>query len=547
MYMKVGLVYSVIQMVKIDKMNFRIAFILFLSPCLCLFGQERKQLITGKVSFVTSKNIYIKFKSTENIKIGDTLKFLNQNNSCLVATNKSSNSVVCITINDCIIKKGDEVYYNYFTNSEKAALKDNLIKEEDLNQKKEKKEPDIKSIQRIKGRLSAASYSTLSSIRRDRHRIMYRFSLNADHLFESKFSLETYLVYRQYLNSGTSNTSNRENIFNIYNLAVKYDIDPSFSVVFGRKINNKISSVGAIDGLQIEKYLGKNYVGAIVGFRPDFYDYSFNSDLLQYGGYLGRMTDHVNFSSQTTIGFIEQKNNSFTDRRYMYFQHSSTIMKKINLFSSVELDIYNKVNDTVNNDIRLTNLYISARYRFNRKIDLTLSYDSRKRIIYYETFKTEIERILDDDIARQGARVRVNLKPVKYFRIGGSYSKRFQSDQQNKSDNLYGYATYSKLPGIGGSVTVNYNNNKSNYLTSNIASINYSRYFLKNKLNTVFYYRYSDFNYFSSSIDPYKQNYYGTSLSINITRKFMLGLSGEYSNSRQEENYRIYTKIIKRF
>ena len=93
--------------------------------------------------------------------------------------------------------------------------------------------------------MSAASYSTLSSLREDRHRIMYRFSLNADHLFESKFSLETYLVYRQYLNSGTSN---RKNIFNLYNLAVRYDIDPSLSVVFGRKINNKISSVGAIDG-----------------------------------------------------------------------------------------------------------------------------------------------------------------------------------------------------------------------------------------------------------------------------------------------------------
>jgi hypothetical protein len=534
-------------MVKIDKMSFRIAFILFLSPCLCLFGQEKKQLITGKVSFVTSKNTYIKFKSTEHIQVGDTLKFLNQTSSCLVVTNKSSNSVVCLTINDCVIKKGDEVYYNYFENGKKSIVKKNLVKKEKTVQKKKKKEPEIKSIQRIRGRLSAASYSTLSSYREDRHRIMYRFSLNADHLFESKFSLETYLVYRQYLNSGTSNSSNRENIFNLYNLAVKYDIDPTFSVVFGRKINNKISSVGAIDGLQIEKYFGKNYVGAIVGFRPDIFDYSFNSDLLQYGAYLGRITDHINFNSQTTLGFIEQKNNSFTDRRYLYFQHSSTIMKKLYIFSSVELDIYNKVDENVTNDIRLTNLYVSARYRFNRKIDLTLSYDSRKRIIYYETFKTEIERILDDDIARQGARIRVNLKPVKHFRIGGSYSKRFQSDQQNKSDNLYGYATYSKLPGIGGSVTVNYNNNKSNYLTSNIASVNYSRYFLKNKVNTVFYYRYSDFNYFSSSIDPYKQNYYGTSLSINITRKFMLGLSGEYSKSKQEDNYRIYTKIIKRF
>jgi len=525
-------------------MHSRAIFILLIIPCLCMYGQEKNQLVTGKVSFVTSKNIYIKFKSTENIKVGDTLKFLNQTNACLVVTNKSSNSVVCITLNDCEIKKGDEVYCDYFKTNENITEKVIPVFKE-IIRKKEK--PVIKSIQNIQGRLSAASYSTLSNRRDDRHRIMYRFSLNADHLFESKFSLETYLVYRQYLNSGTSNTNNRKNIFNVYNLAVKYDINPTFSVVFGRKINNKISSVGAIDGLQVEKYFDKNYVGTIVGFRPDIYDFGFNANLLQYGVYMGRITDYVNFNSQTTLGFIEQKNNNLTDRRYLYFQHSSTIMKNLYIFSSVELDIYNKVNDTINNDVRLTNLYISARYRFNRKIDLTLSYDSRKRIIYYETFKTEIEKILDDDIARQGARIRINIKPTNYFRIGGSYSKRFQSNQQNKSDNIYGYATYSRLPGIGGSFSVNYNNNKSNYLTSNTASVNYSRYFLKNKLNTNVYYRYSDFNYFSSNIATYKQNYYGASLSFNITRKFMLGLSGEYANSKLEDNYRVYTKIIKRF
>lgn len=55
-----------------------------------------------------------------------------------------------------------------------------------------------------------------------------------------------------------------------------------------------------------------------------------------------------------------------------------------------------------------------------------MTYISRKRIIYYETFKTKIERILDDDIARQGARVRVNLKPVKYYRIGVVIAKCFK-------------------------------------------------------------------------------------------------------------------------
>ena len=533
-------------------MRYKFIFISFIIiTCSNIFGQEKDQLINGKVSFVTSKNIYVKFDDTKNINIGDTLKFLNQKTACLVVKNKSSNSVVCSVIYECNVKKGDEVYYNYSSknkNVEKAIIVDQVIENnKDSIVIDDQKEKDSRYLQEVKGRISVASYSTLSNIRDDRHRIMYRFSLNADHIRASKFSFESYLTYRQYFNSEESSISRNKNRFNVYNLALRYDIDPSLSLVIGRKINNKISSVGAIDGLQVDKFFGKNYVGAIAGFRPDIYDYSFNSDLFEYGAYIGRISDNINFYSQTTLGFIEQRNNKEIDRRYVYFQHSSTIVKKLNLFTSLELDLYNKVNDTVNNDVRLTNLYASARYRFSRKFDLTLSYDSRKRILYYETFKSEIERLLDDDIARQGFRARINVRPIKYLITGISYSKRFQSDRENKSDNIYGYVSYSRIPSVGGGLSVNYNMNTSNYLKSKIFSVRYSRNLLKNKLNADFYYRNADFSYFNSHIGNNKQNYYGANLSYNITRRLMLSVSGEYSNSSQENNYRIYTKLIKRF
>lgn len=532
-------------------MKYKFIFIsFFIITSSNIFGQEKDQLINGKVSFVTSKNIYVKFDDTKHIKVGDTLKFLNQKNPCLLVSNKSSNSVVCSKINDCDIKKGDEVYYNYSINNKKSeiaiVLTEEIEKDKDSLDVVDVKEKDSRYLQEIKGRISVASYSTLSSVRDDRHRVLYRFSLNADHINNSKFSFETYLTYRQYFNTEENDNLSKRNRFNVYNLALIYNVDPTFSIVVGRKINNKISSIGAIDGLQVEKYFGKNYIGAIIGFRPDIFDYSFNSDLLEYGGYFGRETNNVNFYSQTTLGVIEQRNDGEIDRRYTYFQHSSTVFKKLNLFSSLELDLYNKVGDTVNNEVRLTNLYTSARYRFSRKIDLTLSYDSRKRILYYETFKTEIERLLDDDIARQGLRVRLNVKPIKYLTTGISYSKRFQSDNQNKSDNIYGYISYSKIPAIGGGISVNYNMNTSNYLESNILSIRYSRYLFKNKLNTAFYFRNADFNYFNSNIGNNKQNYYGTNLSYNINRKLMFSLSGEYSNSDLEDNYRVYAKLVKR-
>ncbi|RLD77010.1 MAG: hypothetical protein DRJ10_12665 [Bacteroidetes bacterium] len=529
-------------------MKQRFIFILFfVIVSSIIYGQDTGEIIKGKVSFVTSKNIYVKFSSTKSINIGDTLRISNKTSPCLIVKNKSSISCVCSKIGDCDIKKDDEVIFKN-SNNIVEKIKEEKKTSDDVKSLAEIEDEKIKESiykQKIKGRISVSSYSNLSGVRDDKHRIMYRFSLNANHINNSKFSIESYLNYSQYIYSGESKPT-KENLFRVYNLALKYNIDPSFSVVIGRKINNKISSVGAIDGLQVEKYFGAYYIGLISGFRPDIFDYSFNSDLFEYGAYIGWKSDNKNLYSQTTMGLLEQRNGSEIDRRYTYFQHSSTIMKKLNIFSSIELDIYSKVNGIESNDIRLTNFYLSASYRFTRKFDLTLSYDSRKRIFYYETYQTEIEKLLNDDIARQGLRARLNIKPIKHVNTGLSYSKRFQSDELNKSDNINGYISLSKIPIIEGRFSINVNYNLSNYLESKILSLRHSRTLIKKKLYADLYFRMANYNYLDRNLTR-EQNYYGANLSYNISRKLMFSIFGELSNSKLEENYRINIKIIKRF
>ncbi len=514
--------------------------------CSKVVGQHKGNLITGKVSFVTSNNVYVKFESTKEINIGDTLRFLNQKKPCLLVQNKSSKSIVCISLFDCKVKKGDDVYFN-------SVIKDDNFKkapamaDKPLVKKVKKKVIYSENIERIRGKLSAASYSTFSNSTTDKHKMMYRFSMNASHINNSKLSFESYLNYRQYIQSKETTSIQKENIFNVYNFALKYDVDSTLSFTVGRKINNKTSSLGAIDGLQAEKFLGKNYVGVIAGFRPDINDYGFNSNLFEYGGYIGRTSNNSNFYSQTTLGVLQQTNNGQIDRKYAYFQHSSTLLKNLNLFSSLEFDLYNKVDSIAKNDISLTNLYVSAKYKFSRKFDLMLSYDSRKRIVYYETFQTEIERLLDDNEARQGLRMRMNIKPTKFLFTGFSYSKRFQSSTQNKSDNINGYLTLSKIPRIGGRLSLNFNKNTSNYLESTVISLRHSRDLIRNKLSADFYFRMVDYNYFSNNTTS-KQNYYGTNLSLRISKTLRLNVFGELSTSGgQNDNYRINTAIVKRF
>lgn len=258
------------------------------------------------------------------------------------------------------------------------------------------------------------------------------------------------------------------------------------------------------------------------------------------------MTDSKKFYSQTTLGYAEQLNEGETDRRFAYFQHNSTIFKNLNLFSSMQVDLYSKIDGVTANDISLTNLYVSARYRISRKVNLMLSYDTRKRILYYETFQSEIDQLLDDDLARQGLRGRLNIRPFKYVSAGFSYARRFQSDEQNKSNNIYGFVTWTRIPSLGGRLSISYNRNKSNYMLSNIGSIRYSRDLVKNKLYADFYYRFVDYNYFSM-IDNYLQHYIGTNISYNISRNLLFSISGEMAITEIDTNYRIYASIVQRF
>ena len=517
------------------------------------FSQNASELIQGKVTFVTSKSVYVKFDNTEHIEIGDSLQMSKGAvmTSCLSVIQKSSTSCVCVVINDCELKKEDVVFFKYIPKEEEPISIAALIEESEAANQAEttaetaQNKPLFK--ERIKGRISAASYSSFSGDRGDRHRVMYRFSLNAAHIKNSKFSFESYLNYREnFLPSTESNTEQQTQFFRVYNLAVRYDVDSTLSLLVGRKINNKASSLGAIDGLQGEKFFGNNYVGLIAGFRPDIREFGFNPDLFQYGAYFGRKLNTKKIYAQTTVGLLEQRNRGAIDRRYVYFQHSSTFNRKINMFASLELDTYSTYHEGLKKGPRLTNLYVSARYKFNRRLNVSVSYDSRKRIVFYETFKTEIERLLADDEARQGLRFRVNLRPAKFVNVGASYSKRFQNSQQNKSDNINAFASLSKIPSIGGRLSVNYNMNTSGYVKSNIISIRHSRSLIKKKLNADFYFRMADYHYLQSEIDT-KLSYYGTTLSYRINRKLLFSILGEMATRPTGETYRVNAKIVQRF
>ena len=521
--------------------------------------QAQSEPIEGSVSFLTSSNTYVRFNSTEGIEAGDTLTVLveGEYKACLIVEQKSSTSCVCKKIEECQLEKNAKVYFR--KREEKAAVLDAVDVPNSINNLEteifdtdslqaiiiepvvEKKE----SRQQINARLSASSYSSLDDVA-DRHRLMTRFSFNADKINDSNFSFESYMNYRRNLDN-TNPEDPRNSFFRVYNLAVRYESDSlETSIVFGRSINPRMSSVGAIDGIQVNKYFNRLYAGAIVGFRPDIIEFDFNPNLLEYGFYIGADLSPNGGYGRITAGVLEQRNGSAIDRRYSYFQLSNNFGRKLNVFASGEIDLYSSDLVSSSYSPKLTNILISTQYRFSRKFSLSLAFDSRKRIIFYETLRTDLERLLADDEARQGIRARVSLRPIKYFFVGASYSKRFQNSAQNKSDNYNAFISMSRLPLVNGRLNVGYNLNKSNFQNTSIWTIRHSRTIIKRKLDIDAYYRYVKYDYFNTET-IFDQYYLGAGLNWNITRDLGFSLLIEHSSSDTQDRNRINTKLIKRF
>lgn len=537
-------------------MKHLIQVLIVLASAVPVLGQNKASWEEGTVSYISSQNIYVRFISTQNIQPGDTL-FVNDSGKlspALIVENKSSSSTVCTQIGAQKLKIDDTIIARATPEQKEVDIKkpqpepsipeapepevnnDPVIKPE---------EEEVVSKEKIRGRLSAASYSNLSNYKNS-HRMRYAFSFRGNHLNNSNFSVESYITFRHTLSEWNTVNANVWDALKVYALSVKYDFNESSNLTFGRKINPQFSSMGAIDGLQYEKRLGNIRLGAIAGTRPDYQDYSLNLNLFQYGGYASYIPTDPSRFSQTTLGFIEQMNAGKTDRRFIYFQHSGKLIEHLHLFSSFEVDLFEKINNEVNNAARLTNMYVALRYRLSRKWRFSASYDNRNNIIYYESYKSYIDQLIEDE-TRQGFRLGVNHRLSRNINWGVHSSLRFQKSKDNLSRNFSGHIAYNQVPVIDARVTVRANVLQTNFLDSRIFGARISRGFLNDQLDGEVYYRWVDYLY-KNSDRTIHQDIVGASLSYRLKQRISVHLFYESVLGSTSENYqRINAKLIKRF
>ena len=534
-----------------------LVILLFLN--ITVYCQISPEILNGKVSFITTRNVYVKFDNTDGILVGDTLyqKLDNKLVPALIVNSLSSISCVGTPLTKTGIELSTEIIAKRRPEPNSGINKKDESKIQDspndqvIHAAFDKQKSNTTN-ERFDGRLAISSYSNVSNNYTSSDRLQYNLTMNASHISNSNLSAETYITFTQLLSfpGKTTDWTGLNNALKIYGLDIRYDFNKTSSLSFGRKIYNNMSDLGAVDGFEYENTGKRMTFGAVAGSRPDYLDYSFNPKLLQFGAFVSHNMQNENGIMQTSFAVFDQLNDFKTDRRFLYFQHSNSLLKNVDLYSSFEVDLYGFVNGVLTNTFDLTSAYISLRFRPWKKFTTSLSYDARKNIYYYQTFpQNKIDSTLDKE-TRQGIRYNFMYRPFKNFVWGTNLGYNLKTVNTGSSENANSYLCYTQLPyNTTGTLTVT--GLKTPYLTSMmIYGLSLNRDFSAGKINAQIEYRMGNFQYTNTTI-PTHQNIAAMSLFWRIAKKLSVSANFEGTfemNGANKTNYAtIYFNISQRF
>ena len=545
-------------------MRYQLSILLFVFSGLSMKGQTPAAIEEGTVTYLSSQNVYVKFLSTSNIKTGDTL-FVIQGKKLipsLIVKNLSSISCVGTSLSPVSPAVGDKVYHRL----KPAPVPKKAEPAPPSEVKQTEKKPDSIPVlppagstpvvvkpqpkagsQSVHGFFGIASYTDFSSnTATNSQRMKYTFSLMAMNIANTKLSAECYMSFTHSNQDWNEIQSDIFNGLKVYNFDLNYDFGTRASLLIGRKINPKLSNMGPNDGLQFELKFKPISIGLIAGFRPDYADYGFNAKLFQLGAYLYNEYKAKNGCMQTTLAFINQTNNWNTDRRFLYLQHINYLVKNLSFFGSLEIDLYKVVfrpqdsTYSASNTFNLTNLYLSLNYRVIKQLTLSVSYSARQNVIYYETYKSLLDKLTDPQTL-QGYSLQAMIRPVNKLTIGLTGGYRFEKVDPKPSKNFYGYITYSQIPGINIAVTATVTILQTSYINGNIYGIGISKDLVAGKLYAGLTYRYTDYKYYNEISAG--QNVGEINLSWRIWKKFSFSVYYEGTFEKQAQYNRIYAQL----
>jgi len=199
-----------------NKRWFVILSVIFTMSGQFVSGQGTMDTIGGVVTYKTTQNIYVRFESTKDIAAGDTLYIVQEGMIVPMMEIKFTSSTSCVgsPLSEKDLKPGDRIIAKIKTKqsiqpTQNEPLQDiaaTIIGVQADNEetqaiiKEEQKKP-TRQTEKLRGRISAASYVNFSDHPEyDQQKMRYTMTFNADRIGNTKLSAESYLSFRHTIN-----------------------------------------------------------------------------------------------------------------------------------------------------------------------------------------------------------------------------------------------------------------------------------------------------------------------------------------------------------
>jgi len=267
--------------------------------------------------------------------------------------------------------------------------------------------------------------------------------------------------------------------------------------------------------------------------------------MFEYGVYFARSDTFETSQMENSIAYFNQTNNFKTDRRYLYYQHTNNLLSNFNFFASSEVDLFKREKGTGKTSLTLTSIYLNLYYNPIRELSFSLSYDARRNVVYYETYKSFIDSLFENEI-RQGYRLNILVRPVNKLTLSLNGGYRFQKNDLRPSKNFGANLYYSSIPLVDVSGNLTYTNLISSYTEGETVGMRLSKYINLFDMNISADFRMIKYK-FRYSNEQLKQNILSGDISFRLPANIYLGLNYEGTFEKYNTYGRFYVDLTKRF
>ena len=527
--------------------------LLTLIPAASIFGQAESPVI--KVKYLSAEHVYIDGGTAQGLAVGDKLIVRGANGiiADLEVVFVAENSASCK-----VLKQNGEIQPgNIVVVYEKkeaqtpteAAPKTETQPEQ--YQKKAYKPSTRKSGAKISGSISAQIYyfDDQSPTNLDFSQPTMRLNLRAQNLWDKNFDfrIRTRARYNQRSRSYNGSIPRDEWRNRIYELSFGYENENApINFKTGRIISNHISGIGYIDGLLVQLNISDSFRwGVFGGTQPEWQYSGFQTSLQKYGGYVNyRRGDYQGVRFESTVAGAGAYHSGTISREFIYVQNTISNSSRWHLFQSSEVDVnrgWRK--DKTGQDVSLSNIYLSGRYRFSRAISVGLSYDNRKNYWTYET--RTLADSLFDDLLRRGVRGSVTLRLPYNYMITSNAGYR---NRDGDPDPTYSYGVgLNKTNFVLERLFINLRANgfRNPYSNGYNLTAQIGKYFLRVNYVSVGYGNYF-YNFSSTNLNRINQ-WVRLETQIQLIKRFYISSQYEYDFGEDVEGHRVFAEIGYRF